>query len=154
MKKIVTFIFMCIFALSFTGCNQAKTEKVTLHIEDSGVIGQYILEAKDNVVHTITQTTTMDCTGFVEEQFAIIEEAIDEYKGIYETIEGVTYNVEVTETSMVETLIIDATNMETIKSLSSQGLMPVEDGDFIALDETVESMCADGWTVSESSDNK
>ena len=154
MKKIVTLVLTCLFVLSFTGCNQAKTEKITLHIEDSGVIGQYVLEAKDNVVHTITQTTTMDCTGFVEEQFAIIEEAIDEYKGIYDAIDGVTYNVEVTETSMVETLIIDTTNMETIKSLSSQGLMPVGDGDFIALDETVESMCTDGWIVSESSTDK
>lgn len=154
MKKTVTFILTCIFVMCFTGCNQAKTEKVTLHIEDSGVIGQYALEAEDNVVHTITQTTTMDCTGFVEEQFAIIEEAIAEYKGIYESIEGVTYNVEITETSMVETLIIDASNMETVQSLSSQGLMPVEDGDFIALDKTVESMCADGWTVAESSTDK
>ncbi|MBE5955803.1 MAG: DUF1307 domain-containing protein [Lachnospiraceae bacterium] len=154
MKKILSFILAAILLLSLTACNQAETKTVTLHIEDSGILGQYVLEAEDNVVHTITQTTTMDCTGFVEDQFAIIEESIAEYKAIYEAIEGVTYNVEVTDTSMVETLIIDATNKETLNALSSQGLMPMEEGDFIALDKTVESMCAEGWVVAESSTDK
>lgn len=154
MKKIMSFLFAVILLVSLTACNQAKTTTVTLHIEDSGILGQYVLEAEDNVVQKITQTTTMDCTGFVEEQFAIIEESIANYKAIYAAIDGVTYDVEVTETSMVETMIVDATNQETLKALSEQGLMPMEEGDYIALDKTVESMCAEGWVVAESSADK
>lgn len=154
MKKLFSFMLALALMCSLAACNQKKIETVTLLIEDSGVIGQYILEAEDNVVQKITQVTSMDCTGLVEEQFAIIEEAVAEYSAIYDAIEGVTYNVEITDTSMVETLIIDATNAETLKTLSEQGLMPVEEGDFIALDETVESMCAEGWTVSETSTDK
>ena len=75
MKKILLFMMTTALLLSFTACNQAKTKTVTLHIEESGILGQYTLEAEDNVVQTITQITTMDCTGFVEGQLEIIEEA-------------------------------------------------------------------------------
>ena len=149
MKRLFTLMLAVILVLSFTACGKSEPQTVTLHIEDSGVISQYVMEAEGDVVHTIKQTTTMDCTGFVEEQFAIIDEAVAQYQAIYDAIEGVTYHVEVTETSMVESLTIDATNMDTIKALSDQGLMPVEEGDFISLEKTVESMTADGWTKSQ-----
>ena len=137
MKKLFTLMLALLFVFSFTACGKSEPQTVTLHIEDSGVISQYVMEADGDVVHTIKQTTTMDCTGFVEEQFNIIDEAVAQYQAIYDAIEGVTYSVEVTETSMIEFLTIDASNMDTIKALSDQGLMPVEDGDFISLEQTL-----------------
>ena len=154
MKRFISFMLALVLMCSLTACNQKNMKTVTLHIEDSGVLGQYVLEAEDNVVNKITQITTMDCTGFVEEQFAIIEEAVATYTEIYEAIEGVTYKVEISETSMVETLVIDATNENTLATLAEQGLMPLDEGEHIALDQTVESMCAEGWTVAETSTDK
>ncbi len=149
MKKILSFILAVIILLSFTACKKSDPQIVTLNIEDSGVLSTYTLEADGDVVHTIKQTTTMDCTGFVEQQFDIINEAITEYEAIYNAVEGVTYEVDVTETSMVEKLTIDATNKDTLKELSDQGLMPVESGDYISLEKTVKSMEADGWVIAE-----
>jgi len=154
MKKILSIMITAILLCSFTACNQAKTKTVTLHIEDSGILGQYVLEAEDNVVKTITQITTMECTGFVEEQFKILEDAAAEYKTVYEAMEGVTYDVEITEKAMVETLTIDAANKTALDALFEQGLLPLEKGDYIALDQTVEALCADGWVVAESSTDK
>ena len=147
MKKYLTFLMAVILVFSFAACKKSDPQMVTLNIEDSGVLGTYTLEADGDVVHTIKQTTTMDCTGFVEEQFAIIKEAASEYETIYNTIKGVTYEVELTETSMIENLTIDATNKEALKELSEQGLMPVESGDYISLEKTVNSMEAEGWVV-------
>ncbi len=147
MKKYLTFLMVIIIVFSFAACKKSDPQIVTLNIEDSGVLGTYTLEADGDMVHTIKQTTTMDCTGFVEEQFAIIKEAASEYETIYNTIKGVTYEVEITETSMIENLTIDATNKETLKELSEQGLMPVESGDYISLEKTVNSMEAEGWVV-------
>lgn len=149
MKKIMTFLMAVIILLSFAACKKSDPQTVTLNIEDSGVLGTYTLEADGDMVHTIKQTTTMDCTGFVEEQFTIIKEAASEYETIYNTIKGVTYEVEITETSMVEKLTIDATNKEALKELSDQGLMPVESGDYISLEKTVNSMEAEGWVVAK-----
>ena len=149
MKKLFSLILAAILVCSFAACSKKDAKSVTLTLEASGVLTEYSMEADGDIVHTITQTTTMDCTGFVEEQFNIIDEAVAQYQALYDAIEGVTYNVEVSDTAMVETLIIDATNAETLKALSEQGLMPVEYGDFISLDKTVETMTADGWVAAE-----
>ena len=149
MKKIVTIALALLLITSLAACKKSDPQTITLNIEDSGVLSEYILEVDGDVVHTIRQTTTMDCTGFVEEQFAIIDEAVAEYKAIYDAIEGVTYEVEVTETAMIEKLTIDATNKDTLKTLSNQGLMPVESGDYISLEKTVKSMEGDGWVVAK-----
>ncbi len=154
MKKLFLLMMTASLLFSFTGCNQAKTETVTLHIEESGILGQYVLEAEDNTVQTITQITTMDCTGFVDGQLEIIEKAAEEYKLIYDAIDGVTYNVEIKDNSMIETLTIDATNKTTLEALFEQNLLPLEKGDYIALDKTVEALCANGWVVAESSTDK
>ena len=149
MKKLFTLMLAVVLVFSLAGCKKSDPQKVTLNVEDSGVLSEYIMEADGDVVHTITQTTTMDCTGFVEEQFKIIDEAVAQYQAIYDAIEGVTYNVEVTETAMIEMLTIDATNKDTLKLLSEQGLMPIESGDYISLEKTREAMIADGWTLAE-----
>ena len=149
MKKLFTLMLAVVLVFSLAGCKKSDPQKVTLNVEDSGVLSEYIMEADGDVVHTITQTTTMDCTGFVEEQFNIIDEAVAQYQAIYDAIEGVTYNVEVTETAMIEMLTIDATNKDTLKLLSEQGLMPIESGDYISLEKTREAMIADGWTLAE-----
>ena len=38
--------------------------------------------------------------------------------------------------------------------LFEQNLLPLEKGDYIALDKTVEALCANGWVVAESSTDK
>lgn len=149
MKKILSLILAGMMILSLAACNSSEPQTVTLNIEESGILSEYTLEANGDVVHTIRQTTTMDCTGFTEEQFAIIDEAIQEYKALYAEIEGVVYDVAVNETAMVETVSIDVSNEETVAALSEAGLMPVEGEGAISLEKTVESMVELGWTVKE-----
>lgn len=150
MKKWFTWILTGILIFTLAACG-SKSQTVTLLYDetDTGIKTTYTLEADGDVVHTITQVTTMDCTDFTEEQFDIINESVEQYKGIYEAIEGIQYDVKITDTSMVETITIDVSNEATVTSLSEQNLMPVEGEGAISLEKTVESMTGQGWTVQE-----
>lgn len=149
MKKFFTLLLAGLMVFALAACSKSDPQTVTLFIEESGVTSYYTMEADGDIVHTIKQVTSMDCTGFTEEQFAIIDESVAEYKEIYEAIEGITYNVEVTDTAMTETITIDVSNETTVSTLSEQGLMPVEGEGAISLEKTVESMTEQGWVVQE-----
>ena len=148
MKKIFTFLLAAVMILSLAACG-AKEQSVTLTVEDSGIISVFVLEATGDTVHTIKQTTSMECTGFTEDQFAIINESVEQYKEIYAQIEGVEYDVEITDEKMNENITIDVSNKETLSILADQGLLPLDnvDAETISLKKTVENMTEQGWVV-------
>lgn len=148
MKKILYAILAAVMLLSLAGCG-AKEQSVTLTVEDSGIIGVYVLEATGDKVHTIKQTTSMDCTGMTEDQFAIINESIEQYKAIYAQINGVEYDVQIADNTMKETINIDVSNKETIATLVDQGLLPIDNPDAasISLKQTVDNLTEQGWVI-------
>lgn len=148
MKKWFSFLLTAMLLLALTACG-SKAQTVTLLSEDaeSGISTKYTMEADGDIVHTITQVTTMDCADFTEEQIDVIKESVEQYKTIYTEVEGVTYDVEITETAMTETIVIDASNEATMTALSENNLMPIEGEGAISLEKTVDSMSKQGWTV-------
>ena len=148
MKKLFPFIIACIMMISLVACGE-KEQTVTLSLVDSGLVTHFTLVAEGDIVHTIHQVTTLDCTGYTEGQLDVVKESVAQYKTIYNLIDGVTYNVEMTETSMIETFTIDASNKETISTLSTQGLMPIDGGGTISLEKTIKSLESQGWVVNK-----
>ncbi|MBO5460862.1 MAG: DUF1307 domain-containing protein, partial [Ruminococcus sp.] len=131
-------------------CGNSEPTTVTLTMEQNGATIDYKLDAKGDVVQTITQTSTVDCSAYTEEQLAVIEESAGQYAASYEGIEGVTYSIETVDTNLVETIVIDATNSDSLQELSDLGLLPIEgSSSSISLEKTVENLEALGMTVVE-----
>ncbi len=151
MKKIFAFFLVACMAFSLTACSE-KEQTVTLIIEDSGVYGEYTIKAAGDLIHTIEQTTTMDCSGYTEDQLDILQDFIDEYKAIYADIEGVTYDASISETAMVETIKIDVSNEAAVSALTEADLLPLEGEGDLSFEKTVASMKEQGWTEKESTD--
>ena len=150
MKKTISAILVVTLLLALVGCGSAEPQSVTLVYEESGVHMEQLLEANGDKCHTMTQTTTIDCTGWPEEQMQLLEEAVAEYSGIYAQYEGVTYSTKTEGSSFSEILVLDISNADLVKSLSEAGLLPIEgEAKYISLKQSVDNMTAQGWTVKE-----
>ena len=150
MKKTISAILVITLLLALVGCGSAEPQSVTLLYEENGVIIEYTLDALGDKCQKLTQTTTMDCAGWPEEQIQIIEDAVAEYSSIYEQYEGVTYTTKIDGTTFSEILVLDISDAELVNSLSDAGLLPVDgDAKYISLKQTVENLTAQGWTVKE-----
>lgn len=146
MKKFLCAILAALMVLSMAACSSSEPQTVVLTMEQNGVSIDYQLDAKGDIVQKITQTTTMDCSAYTEDQIAAVEEAVAQYEAAYNAIEGVTYTAGLEDTDFVETIIIDTTDEDTISELSAQGLVPVEGEGLISLEKTVELMKEQGFT--------
>lgn len=146
MKKFLCAILAALMVLSMAACSSSEPQTVVLTMEQNGVSIDYQLDAKGDIVQKITQTTTMDCSAYTEDQIAAVEEAVAQYEAAYNAIEGVTYTAGLEGTDFVETIIIDTTDEDTISELSAQGLVPVEGEGLISLEKTVELMKEQGFT--------
>lgn len=145
MKRIMCFVLACIMVFSLTACGGKEQTKV-LTIEQNGVAMEYQIDAKGDSIHTITQTSSIDCSGYSADDIAMIEASIAEYATIYEAYEGVTYSSEVTDTAIIETIKLDVSDGDLVQSLSDAGLLPVEgDGTNLSLEKTVANLTAQGW---------
>lgn len=151
-KKVFSYGLAGLMALSLTACGAVKEQSVTLVYEQEGVSMEYTLDATGDIVHTITQVSSVDCSLYTEEQVEMIQASIEEYAGVYEAYEGVEYTSSVEDGFMSETIKIDVSDKDTIDELSESGLLPIEgDGEvsLISLEKTVESLEGQGWTVQE-----
>lgn len=153
MKKTISAILVITLLLALVGCGSAEPKTATLTYEDasSGVSYVYHLEAIGDKCQKLTQTTYLDCSIYDADQIEYLKEAIEEYAGIYDEYEGVTYKTEIGDTTLTEVLTIDVSNMTLVKSLSDAGLLPMDNGsaDYISLKKTVESLKSQGWTLVE-----
>lgn len=151
MKKVLCTILASLIFFTFTACGTEPEEKcVILTSEEDGMTIDYQLDALDDTVQMITQTTTIDCSSYTEEEISIITSSVDEYRAAYEAIEGVTYSLETIDTDLVETITIDTTNSDSLQELNDSGLLPIDGtADAISLEKTVENLKEDGMTVKE-----
>lgn len=147
MKRMFCLLLTTLMILSIIGCG-GKEQTTTLLYEGSGITMEYKMEAKGDIVHTITQTSTLDCSAYTEEEIAEIEELLAQTSTSYDAYEGVTYESSVEDTTLKEIITIDASDSDTLTALSEAGLLPI-DGDTskISLQKTVESLESQGWVV-------
>lgn len=151
MKKFLCTILASFILFSFTACGTEPEEKsIILTLEEEGTTVDYQLDAFDDTVQKITQTSTIDCSAFTEEQLSSVFDNAEQYTAAYEEIEGVTYSIETVDGDLVETITIDLTKVDSLQALSDSGLLPVEsDADSISFEKTVENLKGLGMTEKE-----
>lgn len=148
-KKIVSLVLVGLMVFLMTACG-AKEKSAVLTYEQTGVLMEYRIDAKGDVVQKITQTSTLDCSAFSEDQVAAIEASLVEYADTYEKMDGVEYSSSKSGDAIVETIIIDATNGDTLGELADAGLLPIEgDASKISLSKTIDNLEEQGWTLKE-----
>lgn len=149
MKRLFCLILASLMVLSMIGCG-GKEQSTTLLYEESGITMEYKMDAKGDIVHTITQTSILDCSAYTEEEIAAIEELMVQTSTSYGEYECVTYESVVEDTTLKETITIDASDSDTLKALSEAGLLPIDgNSSKISLKKTVESLESQGWVVQE-----
>lgn len=149
MKKLLCVLLSVVMLFTMVACG-GKSQTAILTYEQNGVTMKYTLESKGDIIHTITQTSTIDGSVYTEEQLAVIEDSISQYQALYEQIKGVTYSTDVEGSVFVETIEIDASNETTITTLSSQGLLPIDGSSAnISLEKTVKNLVSQGWVLQE-----
>ncbi|MCI5699441.1 MAG: DUF1307 domain-containing protein [Lachnospiraceae bacterium] len=149
MKRMLCLILAALMLVSMAGCG-AKEQSTTLVLEQPGVTMEYKLDAKGDVVEIITQSSTIDCSMYGEDELQAIEDMISQVEPIYAGIDGVTYEVERGESTIIEVITIDASKSDTLKKLSESGMLPIDgDASKISLKLTVESLESQGWAVKE-----
>lgn len=148
MKKVLGFVLAGMMLVLCAACGSPKKETGVCTYEQDGYTVKFILEAENDVVQKITQVSTLDISLYTEDDVALIEESMDEFKQVYAEINGVEYSVEYTDTELAETIVIDASNSETMETLAENDLLPIEgEGTKISLAKTVESLESQGWTA-------
>lgn len=149
MKRMLCLILAALMLVSMVGCG-AKKQSTTLVFEQPGVTMEYKLDAKGDVVETITQSSIIDCSMYGEDEIQAIEDMISQVEPIYEEIDGVTYEVERGDSTIIEIITIDASKADTLKKLSESGMLPIDgEASKISLKLTVESLESQGWVVKE-----
>lgn len=151
-KKVLGLGLAGLMSLSLAACGGVEEQSVTLNYEMEGVNMEYTLDAAGDVVHTITQVSSVDCSAYTEDQVAMLQSSLEEYATVYDAYEGVEYSSSVEEGFMYETIKIDVSEQDTISELSEAGLLPIESDSavtFISLEKTVENLESQGWVVQE-----
>lgn len=151
MKKILCTILASLIFFTFTACGSEPEEKCVIFTsEEDGITIDYQLDALDDTVQKITQTTTIDGSLFTEEQISIIISAADGYRATCKAIEGVTYSFETVDTDLIETITIDTTNSDSLQELNDSGLLYIDGTtDVISLEKTIENLKELGMTEKE-----
>lgn len=151
MEKFLCTILASLIFFSFTACGTEPEEKsIILTLEEEGTTVDYQLDALDDTVQKITQTSTIDCSAFTEEQLSSVFDNAEQYTAAYEEIEGVTYSIETVDTDLVETITIDLTKIDSLEELSDSGLLSIEgEADSISFEQTIENLKELGMTEKE-----
>lgn len=131
-KVIVCFLFL----LAITGCAGGKEEKAICTNESMGMKIETKIEAKDDKVFKITQTSNMDIekAGYDEEQ---AEDLGKQIASQYKSFKGLTYSYEVKKYVFSETLVYDL-EMADLKELQVAGFISYNDEkiSYVGLKET------------------
>ena len=149
MKKLVCILAMCIFMCGLTACSEEAVQNAaTATIEQDGMTMKMVFDAKGDVVTKITQETTMDLTGFTEDQIAEVNSAVEAAKENFGGIDGVEYTAEEKDGQLIETIVMP-TDEDTLRVMIDQGILPVDNEELtqLSLDATVENLESSGWTV-------
>lgn len=151
MKKLFALLLTGIAILSLTACGgdtASETQTMTLSVE--GIEITYQMVAEDDIIQTLTQTSTLNKQAYTVADVAAFEASFAEYEAIYSNIEGVAYETQSTDAALVETITMDVSNPDTIKALAEAELLPVDGSTRkLSLSATVETLQEQGWIVVE-----
>ncbi len=149
MKKLLSLVLVLSMALCFIGCGK-KTE-TTYVTNMNGAEVKLTLYATGDVIKRIVQTSSISLDGLSDDDVKMVEEAIEELKGTYNAIDGVTYTSNTTDNSLTETFDMDISKKKTLKALIENNLLPVsnKDADYLSLKATKEGLESNGYTESK-----
>lgn len=144
MKKIVLFVAL---VLILTGCAGGKDKTVVCSSESLGMKTETKIDAKDDKVYKITQTSSMDIkkAGYDKEK---AEDLGKQIALQYKDFKGLTYSYEVKEDIFSEKLIYDLDKAD-LKELQDAGFINVsdeEDVKYIGLEKSKKQYEDNGYT--------
>ncbi len=147
MRKLLCISVSILMLLAMTACG-GKEQTVVLTFNQDGVEMEFQMDAKGDIVQTITQTSVLDCSAYEQEQIDAIIESTEEYSATYEEYDGVTYTVTTEGTDIIEKIVIDTTDSDNLEELSEAQLLPIDgSAEKISVKKTVEALEAEGWVV-------
>lgn len=150
MKKIISVMLSLYMFCALAACGEPKQETAvcTLTLDQQGIVYEITLEAEDDIVQTLTQVTSVDLSRYDEDQVKTLEASVESYAKVYEAYEKVSYKIERKDQMMYETIVIDATDAETLETLKEAELLPIEgEANHISLDATVKQLESVDWDV-------
>lgn len=158
MRKALKLVVVCLSALLLVGCNSGKEQSLTLTTDAYGETTEVLLEAKGDIVHTMTQTSTLALSDYVdvedEEQVATVietfEEAAKEEGESIRDIEGVDYSYNHDDKEFQRVIKIDTSNSNTLEQLSELNFLSFSGtSSKLSLEKSKENYVNQGWTVVE-----
>ena len=153
MKKLTKVLSICVALLLIVGCG-AKPTAFTATTDIDGEKTEMRFDGMGDTVNQIVQTTTIDLSDMSDEEKAlmqpILDSAVAQMQQELADIEGTSHSVEMVGDALVEILTIDASNKDSIESLSEKGLLPLEgSASKISMNETKKGLQAAGFTITE-----
>ncbi len=151
MKKLLCGIIAVIAIFAITACGTSgESESAVIKCEVEGITIQYEMDAVNDIIQTLKQTSTLDKAAFTVADVDAFEISFADYKAIYGAIEGVTYETESTDTELIEIITMDVSNKETLQTLADQGLLPVNGNTKrLSMSNTIEELTSQGWVLVE-----
>lgn len=147
MRKFISILLVLSMALCFIGCGK-KTETTFAKSMD-GVEETLTLHAEGDKIKRIVQTDTFQLEGLTEEMIQQMDTIIEQLVNTYNAIDGISCTSSKTDTVMTVTADMDVSKKETIKSLSEQQLLSIDnsEADYLSLKATKEGLESNGYTV-------
>ena len=148
MKKIICLVLVGIMVLMTVACGSssvAKEKTEVLYMEEDGTYDEYKLEAKGDVIHTITNTVKMDVSELSDTDIELVEA---ELKLQYGAIMGVTVDTSSADGELTIVVKMDVTSNTKIKAIVDAELLAVDDvenAESISLSKTVKALKDDGY---------
>lgn len=148
LKKLFCVLFVAIVAIYMFACGNPTRETGICTYEGVGVVITITMEAESDIVKKMTQTSTMDKSQYTDDQVLEIYTASDNAAVVYNSIDGVKYSMEEKGGKIVETIIMDVSDGDTLKALVENGMLPVQGStSAISLNKTLESLESQGWVT-------
>ena len=145
-KKLTAVVIMTCMLVAAVGCGGPKKQSVTCTQEQDGITVEMVLDAEDDNIVKMTQTSSIPLDGYTEEQASAMEEMLKAAKDTFEGIDGVEYNTEKTDKVLKATVSIK-TDEKTLKAVADQGLFDDLDSDDLSLEKAKKSLADEGWTI-------
>ena len=146
-KKFIKIMFTVLSLCLLVACGSASSDElktVKLVGEANGVYTEVVLEAQGDKVLKQSQTSSLSIEGYDDATIESFEKALKDVLAVYEEFDFATYSYEIKDDSIIETITIDLSTKENIKTVIETKLIDVEadgeDIDYISLKETVKNM--------------
>jgi len=157
MKRVVNILIICLALVGLlVGCG-SKPNAFTATMEEGDEKTEMLIDGKGDTLEKITQTTTINIAEFGEAEreavLSVLDDAKAEMQSELSGIEGVTHSIEVVGDDIVEIMVIDATNSDSLDKLSAAGILPLEgETSRLSMKQSKESLQKEGFTITEAAE--